>query len=580
LLQIDTVQSWQTRSRRIGIVGMAAVFVIILTLVFHAGQFKGITNVNAMDYGQVAWNLAQGRGYTTNLIRPLSLAHNNRIDGHPELTYAPLHPYIASLFMRVMGDKGKALALSGGLGFLLCVPVVFFLGWQLFDLRTGILSSALFATSLVYLRYSISGLEVTWMTLWVSLLFLTLHTLSRKARWRPHLSVAAGVLMALVYLTQYLWAIILPLVAVFILLSTDRRTRGATLGLFLAAFFVVILPWCVRNVRVAGNPFFTFHCAESVMMTRSHPGNTLYRQFTTDVPSWIGYAFTRPMEVIQKVRSDVETLYPVLLTIGGLFVTPFFLVGSLVTLGSATFERLRYLWYFMYLAVFTVAAFVLPSDRFLIPLGPVAGVIGVGLFFRLMDTKVGDLAPREHARYMGIGVAALVILQCLPLTFTLFRGATPEAERLARIEGTVREVAGLTNGPIITDVPWLVAWFADRPAIWLPKTVADLKNLQDKVGKVRWLLLTPQVVDENYDWAERTRAEWGPAWTEGIRGDIDFQGYRVYKRIAEGDWLLFVANPAAAQDLPPDVLKQYQQQGSGQGAGSSQAPATPSGSAP
>jgi 4-amino-4-deoxy-L-arabinose transferase-like glycosyltransferase len=554
---MESIETWQARLARAGVVLMSVLALLGLCLTFHAGQYKGVTNILAMDYAQVARNLAQGEGFTTKLIRPLSLARNPRIDRHPELTYAPVHPYLASLFMRMMADKGRALALSCGVAYLLCVPVVFFLGWQLFDLRTGILSAVVFATSLANLRQSISGLEVLWLTLWVCLLFLVLHTLSRKQRWRLHLAAVAGLLMALIYLTQYLWIVVLPLVLAFIYLSSDKRTRVQASVLFLAVFALAILPWCIRNVRVAGAPFFTFRWAEAVMATRSNPGNTLYRQFIPEWPTFVGYAFHHPMEIVQKAQGDIEELYPALLTIGGPFVTAFFLVAALVTLGTATFERMRYLWYTMYLVLFVTLVFVAPAERLLMPLGPMAAIIGVGFFFRLMETKVGDLAPRDRMRWLGVGIAVLLLLHGWPTFSAMLRGVGPEEERLARLEGAVREVASLTSGPIVTDVPWLIAWYADRPAIWLPKTTADLRNMQDKLGKLAWMLLTPQIVDEGYDLAERTRSEWGPAWGEGIRGDIEFQGYRVIKRIAQGNWVLFRADPNARRDLPPEVSKEY-----------------------
>lgn len=558
---MEIASSWQPRMTRAGLIALAAILVIFLYLTFLAGRFKGITSIVAMDYAQLARNIAQGEGYSTKFIRPLSLARVPQIQGHPEFSSAPVFPYIASVFMRIMPDKERALALACGLGLLLTVPVVFFLGWQLFDTRTGILGAALFATNIAFLRYSIAGYEVTWLTLWVTILFLVCYTLSRKARWRLPLAAAAGGLMGLTYLTEYLWgALILP-VAVYIYLSSDRTRRMHALGVFLAAFVVICLPWWIRNMRLTGNPFFCLRAAETIMATRSNPGNTLYRSFTTDYPSLFTYAIDRPIEVLEKLRDGAGVLYTTLLRVCGPYATPFFLVAILVTLGSATFERLRYLWYASFVIVWLALICTAPADRLLAPFGPVAGVIAAGFYFRLLETKVGDLTPRLRQRYLTIAIAALMAIHMLPLTFNLFAGATAEEQETARMAMAAREVASLTDGPVVTDVPWLIAWYADRPAIWLPKTRADLQNIQDRLGKIPWLLLTPQVANENYDLAERTLKEWGPAWKEGMRGNYDFAGYTVYKHIAQGNWVLFRANPNAKQDLPPEIMQQYQEQG-------------------
>lgn len=115
------------------------------------------------------------------------------------------------------------------------------------------------------------------------------------------------------------------------------------------------------------------------------------------------------------------------------------------------------------------------------------------------------------------------------------------------------------NGPIVTDVPWYVAWYANRPAIWLPKTRVDLNKIENRLGKIPWMLLSTQVINPRYDLAERTMREWGVAYEEARTGDIEFEGYRVQQRIAAGgmSFMLFKADPTAKQDLSPEVIQHY-----------------------
>ena len=58
---------------------------IALSLVYTAGQFRGLERREAMDMAQLARNVARGKGFTTYVIRPLSLwqlpaptSHKNR----------------------------------------------------------------------------------------------------------------------------------------------------------------------------------------------------------------------------------------------------------------------------------------------------------------------------------------------------------------------------------------------------------------------------------------------------------------------------------------------------------------------
>ncbi len=549
---MESSRTWMDKLGRIGVVFLLSLLVIVGYLVYHAGRFHGITNVEALDQAQIARNLAQGEGYTTKIIRPLSLAKVRRIDGHPELSQAPLHPFMASLLMRVMPDKGRAAALSGGLAFLLTAPVIFFLGWQLFDIRTGVFATILYCTNVTLLRFSISCLEVPWLTLLTALLFLVCFALARKQRWRPLLAVLAGSLVALLYLTQYVWIVILPVLAVYVFASSDKQGRWGVVLAFLISFLVIASPWFIRNMKVTGRPFFSFKATEAVMGTRSNPGNTLYRQYTEDYPTWIWYVFDRPLEIIEKARDGLSREYIVLGRIAGLYLTPFFLVAIIVTLGARAFERLRYLWYAMYLVLALALALVSPSERLLIPMAPLVIVVAAGFFLRLLEARIGGPGGPLQKRYLNAGMAILVLIHAVPLGFDLFRFREMSAEErsAANSARAVAQVTSMASGPIVTDVPWLIAWYADSPAVWLPKTRGDLRNMEDSMGKVTWMLLSPQVANRQYDRLERMLQEWGVAWRDAMVGDVTFEGYSVAKRVVGGQWVLFRANPKAPEPPP------------------------------
>ena len=44
-----------------------------LSLIYTAGQFRGLNKRESMDMAQLARNIAHGQGFTTYVIRPLSL---------------------------------------------------------------------------------------------------------------------------------------------------------------------------------------------------------------------------------------------------------------------------------------------------------------------------------------------------------------------------------------------------------------------------------------------------------------------------------------------------------------------------
>ncbi len=546
--------------KQVGIVAMVALGIIFWYLVFMAGQFRGLMDPNACDYAQIGRNIAQGEGFTTDFVRPLSLARVPNISEHPDLTYPPLHPALIALLMRGVGDDpasmDRRVALATGIPYLLCVVVVFMLGYYLFNRQVAWLAVALFATNLVVLRSAVSGLEVCLLSLFVSSLLLVVYLLARDERHRVPLAVVAGLLLGLVYLTKYIWIVALVPVLLYIWFSVDARQRTRIMGVFLATFIVVIMPWCVRMYRVSGNPFFTLRWQEMKMGTRTNPGNTLYRSYLQprEVPGYAAYCIAHPREIFDKIRNGIATLYAVPAQDVGVFLAAFFIVGIMVPLGRRPFERLRYLIYALFVCMIIALAFVVPASRLLDPLIPIVTVISCGFFFRVLQQRLEPLAPREYRRYMGVAIGLLGIAHVFPtlLVMTLPRN-TPDAGPERQVIALCQQVGELVDGPVVTDVPWLIAWYGKREAIWLPKTIEDLHNMEGTFGKFKWLLLTPMVARAQA--SERT-GEWINAWRLGTRIDITFEGFRVYRRVGSpqgggSQWILFKRVPGLPESGRP-----------------------------
>jgi len=296
---------------------------------------------------------------------------------------------------------------------------------------------------------------------------------------------------------------------------------------------------------VSGNPFFTWRWYETTMMTWTHPGNTLYRSFPEQLTTLPTFVMLHPLEIYEKARLGAARLYPALAGLGGPYVTAFFLVAILVPLGARNFERIRYLVYAMYGVVFLALVIVLPAGRLLSPLSPVVIVIAAGFFFRIFRPLIQDIAPREQMRFTVLAVGLLVILQALPLALSLTERRRPGEESVAQtMEKWSKEAADLIDGgPIITDVPWLIAWHGDTTAIWLPHTIQDLERMQQAIGQIRWLLLTPTVA--RTEQTERTKDWIGPWRTALIRDISPFHGFVVQERIGDGSWILFRKVPMA-----------------------------------
>ncbi len=341
---------------------------------------------------------------------------------------------------------------------------------------------------------------------------------------------------------------------------SERRQRGQDLLILMVAFVVVLAPWCYRMYNVSGNPFFTWRWYEATMATRTNPGMTLYRSFPETLTPLLTYALHYPMEMFEKFRAGVGTLYGVLAAVGGHYVTAFFLVAILVPLGTRNFERLRYLLYGMFVLVSLALVVVMAAPRLLYPFAPLITLIAAGFFYRILLPLIQNMGAREQRRYTAMAVGALLLLQVAPLLLTL-SARPPAGESVQQqVKTATREAKELGGEPIITDAPWLVAWHSDMVAIWLPKTTQDLMRIQAKIGQVPWLLLTPAV--SRNEVTERTQS-WSRLWREAIVRDVrPYHGFVVQERLGDGLWVLFrkmplaPAEPTLPESAPvPDLPK-------------------------
>ncbi len=503
-------------------------------LIFNVSRFERLGDINAMDYAQIARHVARGDGFVTSFIKPLSVVHVRRIEGHPDLTYPPLHVVWTAGIMRLLGPNDRAVSHASGLAFLLTMPVVFWLALRMFDWRTAVLATALCGTHITLLGYAVSGLETSLLALLLTLALLCLYNLATTEGNELPWAGAAGVLMGLIYLTKYVWVVAaVPVLVYLVLVKPERRLARA--AVFIALLVVVALPWLIRNSNVAGSPFFTLRTYEMLGQTRAHPGNSIYRTFRDHYQSYLSFVFENPRAIFEKFRRGLNTFYASFPGLGGVFVTPFFLVAVLVRLGRPPVEWLRLLVYAIMIAVAVSLSLVMADPRLMAPVGPVIIVIATAFFWRLLDARLQNVDDRTRMRWMAVAVGVLVLLQMHPYVTEVTPDRPYGARGQTALEDAMTQLAGSVDGPVLTDAPWAVAWMSDRDAIWLPQTETDFHKLEDAVGRFEWVFLTPDVarraaVDDLQRWAD--------VWVQAQQGDARYLGFGMAARLSDGRWIL------------------------------------------
>jgi 4-amino-4-deoxy-L-arabinose transferase-like glycosyltransferase len=217
---------------------MFGVLIIALSLLYLFVQFRGLENSSAMDQAQIARNLAAGRGFTTDYIRPVALRIIQRQAGQestnvdlsqfPDFYQSPLNPWINSFALRMVKGQWKMtntdiiyigdrmVAATAMLFFILSVGVWYFVIAKLFDSKLALFAcAAVLLTDLMW-QFSLSGLPQMLVLLLFSVASLaTLLAIEAGQKEQTGIMIAwligAGIFMGLMTLAHGLafWILVL-----------------------------------------------------------------------------------------------------------------------------------------------------------------------------------------------------------------------------------------------------------------------------------------------------------------------------------------------------------------------------------
>ena len=244
---------------------MLTMMVLTLAGIYDLTAYRGFNSPEAMDAAQVARNLAEGRGYSTEFIRPFSMyllrKHNqsaltgavmstndvarvNQRNAHPDLANPPLYPTVLAGLIKICRPEWKAdkhaifwsegghyarypaeflIALFNQLLLLTVVWLTFLLARTFFDPLVAWLAALLTLGSDGLWKFSVSGqstmlLLVIFLGLVWCLMKIEESGRSKKSDPRRHtmLVVSAGVLTGLGMLTRYSFGWVIVPVFLFI----------------------------------------------------------------------------------------------------------------------------------------------------------------------------------------------------------------------------------------------------------------------------------------------------------------------------------------------------------------------------
>ena len=490
----------------------AVALAIAALVVLYFYQFRGLSTSQGMDQAQIGRAIASGEGWRTKLVRPLAVgqlqAHGKDVAQSvwSDTYNAPLPPLIDAIALlpvkahwkmtprTVIYAGDKAIATMSILLFIGSVSVLFFTARRLFDQRLALLACGLVLLCDAMWQYSLSGLpQMLLLLLFNTTVYLLVRALEAQHRDESPLKwlVAAGAGFGLLTLTHALtlWIFL----GALIFAAFFFRPRGWSALILLAICAIAYLPWLIRTFVVCGNPGGV--AIYSIFNGVGHSEWAWMRRLNFDAGTNILGAFR------DKITAGLISQTAHLFEYFGLTVVALMFFASLLHPFKKT-ETAAIRWMILAMwggAVLGMTIYGISDEQ-----GVAANQLHL-IFVPLMTCYGLAYLLVQWNRlaleipFARVGFIALLYLLCaLPMIF-----ATPwlsPPKPFVRWPPYMPPLIGVLNDWMkpdevtATDMPWAVAWYADRRSLWLPDTQRvfnDLGDYNTLGGPVHGLYLTP-----------------------------------------------------------------------------------------
>jgi len=501
---------------------------VVINLFFH---FRGLGEASVMNQAQIARNISQGKGFTTNVITPRALAalkatnklqeNNGSVDisNLPDALEAPLLPYVYSVPMRFMtswefdmADKliypGDRLMAFVSLLFLLGAAIVwYFVVRRLFDERIALLTmAALFVTDILWLM-ALEALPQGALMMFFGLAILaTLRAEEEQERGNFFLTAAflclGAVAFSLMMLTHgaagFIFAGWLIFVGFFFV------PRGILAVVPLIVGVLCLMWWMMRNYLVCGNPL---GLAFGGIFYSPNPYGDYLRY-----PSCSAHMSAKAL-----ISNGIPNQLGALIGYLGLNVVAIaFFFTILHKFRNPTTAMFRWGFAIMWVVALLGMCFFRPAgavsmNQFHVLFLP--AFIAYGFAFLLVLWGRWNISSEF---LMRVFLAGLIILCALPLGFRLLSGTKNKIQWPPYFPHVISMLSNWYGEQeiIASDIPCGVAWYAQRHSLLMPATLKQFTTMHDYRAfqqPISALYLTPASMDKPlYTGIYQAQADWAP----------------------------------------------------------------------
>jgi hypothetical protein len=503
----------------------------LLMLLVIATKFHGLQSPAALDQVQLARHLSAGDGFTTSVIRPLSLVFKADLEHHPDLYNPPGHPLVLMVFFQLLHPGDRVTAGVGAILWTLTVWLTFAVARVWFRPRVAVVAALFWAANLAGLTAAIEGLPNPLMAIGVTfavwLAFPNLRdtveaTVNEMKWWRIFL---VGLACAAAFLTHFALAVVALVLGSVLVASQKPRWR--TLVLFAVGFLLPVVPWWLRNYY-AGTAAFGLSWYDILTGTASYPGDSVWRTMALP-PAPLQFLAMHPLQIARKLVSGLGVFRAE--TFRVLDPVVVFLFAAGVIAAGVAGDRRRASGVVSASLILGVAGSCLlrPEPAVLLAWGPLLAILGAAQLdnwlqqrvkrvvfegIKMPQSKVAIRRHEPHRRAFGPRAIAapwirlavyslVVVLVVFPLIgFMTISRSSPGSQTKAWAGALAELVPRRT--PVMTDQPAAVAWYTQRPAVLLCQREEELAQFERVVGPIDALVVTSAIgqlpAQERGDW--------------------------------------------------------------------------------
>lgn len=445
----------------IALIIIVSSFICVVNYKMH---FNGFFLNDAHDFGQMARNIYEGKGFKTSTLRPINIVHFQQLP-HPEVTRPPLFPYMLAGLFTIFGANDFAVVLSGGIAYVALVVLTFLFGLEISKSHAVALFGAVMVALLPYLlSMSIMGTsDIVYAALFMGFLFFYLK--------KKELMFWHGMIIGALYLfrTNTIFFVIPWLIIEFG--RKDIFSRKRDIIKFLSGAFSIILPYLARNYLETGSPFFSIHKYTLALETRTYPGYTLWTH-TEDISAF-RFLIDHPAEVIEKFINSLFSLASESVGVLRLSGVVVFLLAFIFPLGNEKAVKIRKLVFWTIIVqIIVISPMGSGGFRFYLYMLPAVFIFfGMGI----------DGFLRSSEKLKKVTSMALVIACILILYPSVSYWQSSKQPNIYIDMGKALKEMTKTGDVIASDIAWEISWYADRKTVWLPYDIETMDKISSSI---------------------------------------------------------------------------------------------------